>query len=275
MVRLAAFVLLLAGAAGKVHAASDWQETSYSKVRLLWADAIPYQGRTVSFAGIEIVLDPGWKTYWRMPGDGLAATFDWSGSDNLKSAKVLWPAPARFDGGSGIAAVGYREQVVLPVLVDPGDEARPMTLSLRFGYGVCKDICIPVEVALTATVAPGAAEDREPIQAALARVPRPQNQGIYCPHSLITVKRRLVDGRPALVIKTAFDESATGLDLFAEPPEGMLMGQPARQPYSTRGRAYFVVAFDTQEESEALRGKLLGLTMVSDQGSCETSWRVE
>ena len=45
-------------------------------------------------AGVEIKLDPGWKTYWRDPGDsGMPPTLDFSGSDNVKAVTVLWPAP--------------------------------------------------------------------------------------------------------------------------------------------------------------------------------------
>ena len=31
--------------------------------------------------GVELTLAPGWKTYWRAPGDsGIPPRFDWSGS---------------------------------------------------------------------------------------------------------------------------------------------------------------------------------------------------
>ena len=41
-----------------------------------WTDA---EGRRV--AALELVLEPGWKTYWRSPGDaGLAPVFDWKGN---------------------------------------------------------------------------------------------------------------------------------------------------------------------------------------------------
>ena len=53
-------------------------------------------------AGIEIKLQPGWKTYWRYPGDsGVPPRFDFSGSENLKTAKVLYPAPHLFTDEAG------------------------------------------------------------------------------------------------------------------------------------------------------------------------------
>ena len=59
-------------------------------------------------AGIEIRLDPGWKTYWRYPGDsGVPPTLDFAGSENVKSVTALWPAPQRFADGAGGHSIGY------------------------------------------------------------------------------------------------------------------------------------------------------------------------
>ena len=67
-------------------------------------------------AGIEITLDPGFKTYWRNPGDsGLPPRFDWSGSENVAGVDVRWPAPERHEDAAGVAYV-YGDEVVLPVL---------------------------------------------------------------------------------------------------------------------------------------------------------------
>ena len=41
-------------------------------------------------AGVEIKLKPGWKTYWRYPGDsGVPPVLDFSESQNVKSVTVL------------------------------------------------------------------------------------------------------------------------------------------------------------------------------------------
>ena len=67
-------------------------------------------------AGVEIRLDAGWKTYWRDPGDsGVPPTFDFSGSDNVKSVTVQWPAPERFPDGAGGNSIGYVGRVILPL----------------------------------------------------------------------------------------------------------------------------------------------------------------
>jgi DsbC/DsbD-like thiol-disulfide interchange protein len=120
--------------------------------------------------GLHLQLAPGWKTYWRAPGDaGIPPVFDWSGSTNVQSARIHWPAPHVFTT-NGLRSIGYKADVVLPVELTPRDPARPMRLIGRIDLGVCSDICVPasvqVDAALTAPGAPDAA-----IKAALAARP--------------------------------------------------------------------------------------------------------
>ena len=76
------------------------------------------EGARLAF--VEIMLEPGWKTYWRTPGDagGLPPAFDWSKSTNLAQAEVLYPAPRRFTDRSG-HTIGYEGGLVLPVVLTP------------------------------------------------------------------------------------------------------------------------------------------------------------
>ncbi|PKQ06611.1 MAG: hypothetical protein CVT72_05995, partial [Alphaproteobacteria bacterium HGW-Alphaproteobacteria-11] len=58
-------------------------------------------------AGIDMRLAPGWKTYWKNPGDsGIAPSFDWSASENVADIDLGWPAPRRFDD-PGDVTYGY------------------------------------------------------------------------------------------------------------------------------------------------------------------------
>lgn len=256
-------------------AASDWHEAAHARLRLI-AARLPYQGRMRTVAGIDILLEPGWKTYWRSPGDGLTPTIEWQGSANLKSANVLWPAPARFDEPGGLVSIGYKDSVLLPVLITPAEAGVPVDLAVHLHIGVCKEICIPVEMTLRLEIA--AAEtnsDGEALRVALDRVPKQQSRGVYCPHAFVTAKRRVVNGKNALVIKTSYDDEVSGRDLFAEAPEGVALPMPVKQPESTRGRSHYLISFDGEEAETALKGQTLILTSVSDQGSCETTWHME
>ena len=119
-------------------------------------------------AGLQIRLAPGWKTYWRRPGEaGIPPAFNWSGSDNVADVQVHWPVPKVF-WQSGMRSVGYDKGVLLPLTVTPRVAGQPITLRLTLDMGVCQDICVPVNVT-TAAVLPATATTSDPrIRAALA-----------------------------------------------------------------------------------------------------------
>src|SRR4030081_1987690 len=78
--------------------ASPWQRDVHSAVRLLAGS----RSGAVLLGGIAFELQPGWKTYWRTPGDsGVPPRFDFSKSENIEAVTVLWPAPPKFDDGAG------------------------------------------------------------------------------------------------------------------------------------------------------------------------------
>lgn len=110
-------------------------------------------------AAVELQLAPGWKTYWRSPGDaGIPPTFDWSGSENLKSVRLHWPVPQVFEA-NGMQTIGYHERLVLPVEITPKDLTRPVRLSVVIALGVCDQICLPATLALTSDlIAPGSSD---------------------------------------------------------------------------------------------------------------------
>lgn len=150
---------------------SPWVQGQHARARLVPGG--PDGGARL--VGLALRLDPGFKTYWRHPGEsGLPPSFDWSGSTNLKGAEVLWPAPTRFEDGGGVA-YGYKGEVVLPLRVVPADPTRPLALRLALAYGVCDSICVPerADLALNAEAEPADPAVRE----ALARVPARQELG--------------------------------------------------------------------------------------------------
>jgi DsbC/DsbD-like thiol-disulfide interchange protein len=123
--------------------ASPWSEDIRSSARLI-AASTPRDSATLR-AGVEVKLQPGWKTYWRYPGDsGVPPRFDFAGSTNLASAEVLYPAPHAFDDETG-TSIGYKERVIFPVRVTPRDRGKPVTLKLKIDYAVCEKLCVPAE----------------------------------------------------------------------------------------------------------------------------------
>ncbi len=121
-------------------------------------------------AALRITLQPGWKTYWRAPGDaGIPPTFSWRGARNLGAVAFTWPTPEVFLT-SGFRTIGYHDQLVLPVEVTPQTPGKPVRLKGRMELGVCKDVCVPADVRFDHQLDPGA--PRHPaIAAALASRP--------------------------------------------------------------------------------------------------------
>lgn len=117
-------------------------------------------------AAVELTLAPGWKTYWRSPGDaGIPPTFDWSGSQNVKAVRLHWPSPQVFEA-NGMQTIGYHDRLVLPVEVTPEDPSRPVRLSVEMSLGVCDEICMPASLDLSADLTSTGAPDAA-IRAAL------------------------------------------------------------------------------------------------------------
>ncbi len=126
---------------------------------------------------VHLILEPGWKTYWRSPGDtGVPPRFDWTGSANMADARPVWPRPEVIVSG-GERTLGYHDELVLPVRITPAQADAPVDLKLALDFGLCRDICVPAHVTLTASSEDAAPDPR--IAAALARVPVPA-RGLVC-----------------------------------------------------------------------------------------------
>src|SRR5437588_4163440 len=135
-----AAILFVACAAIEVRAedSSPWQRDAHSAIRLLAGS----RSGAVLLGGIAIQLEPGWKTYWRTPGDsGVPPRFDFSTSDNVEAVTVLWPAPKKFDDGAGGTSLGYKHQIVLPLRIVAKDANKPVTLRANINYAVCDKLC--------------------------------------------------------------------------------------------------------------------------------------
>lgn len=247
---------------------SPWKEQANSKVRLVSA-TLDQSGKPVLYAGIQLRMSPGWKTYWRNPGDsGMPPIFDWSGSENLKSAEVAYPVPHRFSDAGG-TAIGYKGEVIFPVKVTPERPGEPVVLKLNLDYGLCKDLCIPNTVKLDATLPADLGKgDARLIERAKAHVPKPA--GADTLPRLETVTANLEGPVPGLHVEALFAERATGTDLFVASSDVLIPVPKAVGPLED-GKQRFVVAFATPEEAEAVKGKPLTFTLVSSEGASNTT----
>ncbi|HBM61536.1 protein-disulfide reductase DsbD domain-containing protein [Salipiger marinus] len=174
-------------------------------------------------AALHLRLAPGWKTYWRAPGDaGIPPLFDWSGSHNLQAVSVLWPTPHVFHQ-SGMRSVGYARELVLPLRIHAQEDGDTV-LKMQVQLGVCKDICLPAQMDLSA-VLPAALTRADPmIAAALASAPfsadEAQVSAVRC--SVTPVKKGLmlraeIDMPPAGDPEDTVVESGAPM-IWAAPP---------------------------------------------------------
>ena len=111
-------------------------------------------------AGIRIVLAPGWKTYWRAPGEGGVPTvLRLRSAEGIDGMAIHWPRPEVFFA-NGIRSIGYRDDVILPVEFALSG-AGPHRLEGRLDLGVCRDVCMPVTLDLTGDLLPDTTRDSD------------------------------------------------------------------------------------------------------------------
>lgn len=281
---LAALLLLLAAAAivrpppayaQEPPHASSWVTDHASRARLIAGGMPSRMGQPPQLvAGLEIEMDDGWKTYWRNPGtSGVPPRFDFAGSENLAEAIPLYPAPARIADRDG-DTIGYKKSVVFPISVRPADPSKAVTLKLAAEYGVCKDVCIPVQPALSLVIPPGTASTPagNTLAKALDQVPRPaENRRLNDP-KLGSVKIDLATAKPAIVLDAIFGNDTKGADIFLEAPDGIWIPMPKRVGDVKDGRATFVVDLTDGADLADLKGREIRVTLVSSGGHSETSF---
>jgi DsbC/DsbD-like thiol-disulfide interchange protein len=192
--------------------ASPWQKDGHSAVRLLAGS----RSGAVLLGGIAFQLEPGWKTYWRTPGDsGVPPRFDFSKSDNVEAVTILWPAPSKFDDGAGGHSLGYHDQVVLPLRIVPKSTDKPVTLRAEVSYAVCAKLCIPVEANAELPFTSVASTEDSALFAALDAVPKPATIGDPNPLTIRDVRR---DGKSTVLVDVAAPPDSGNVNLFVEGP---------------------------------------------------------
>lgn len=128
-------------------------------------------------AALKISLNPGWKTYWRAPGDaGIPPRFTWRGTGNMHDLEIIWPTPEVFYQ-NGMRSIGYQDTLVLPIKFTPSKAGKRIRLKGKLEIGVCRDICVPQTLRVSATL-PASNTKRDPeIAAAIAARPLTSKEG--------------------------------------------------------------------------------------------------
>jgi DsbC/DsbD-like thiol-disulfide interchange protein len=160
MIKTAALSLLFAALSQSALAAqSAWVENEGGAMRLVLSG----DGSASTRGVLEIKLNPGWKTYWREPGDGGVPP---SLTGDGLAVELLYPAPERFSE-NGLVFNGYHTSVSLPFILP--ETLVPVDQVTAF-IGVCSEICVPFQAEFPLVVD---GNDAEAVNRAFAQLPKP------------------------------------------------------------------------------------------------------
>jgi suppressor for copper-sensitivity B len=251
-------------------ASSNWVINDQTQVRLI-SGMLPAENSATTQApwlGVHFRLAPGWRIYWRTPGDaGMPPSFDWKGSGNsdLAALTVQWPAPKRYSDPSGLQDFVYQDEVVFPLALPVKDATKDSTMILALNYVACKDICVPFTATMTLTVPPG---NRDPEAEALLttfkkQVPKQGNGLTIIAYRLNTDSQ----GKILLEVKAKMAAPLTNPDLLVEGAGDFRFLKPSIILADDRLSALFSIPVIASSPDQKLDNKPLHLTLVSDKAS--------
>jgi DsbC/DsbD-like thiol-disulfide interchange protein len=248
---------------------SSWEGDARSAIRLIAGGSRPSDSDV--HAGVEIKLSPGWKTYWRYPGDsGVPPRFDFAQSLNVKSVNVSWPAPDHFTDEAG-QSIGYKDSVIFPLRITPEDPAKPVTLRVAVDYAVCERLCVPEKAEAELTLSGRASSLAPLVEAAEARVPKRVPLGEGTVLAIHAVHRETLDGRQRVVVDTK-EPAADRVELYAEGPTAeWALPLPEAQGAAPPGLRRFAFDLDGLPPGASADGAILTLTLVDGQNAIEVT----
>ncbi|MEI7598691.1 MAG: protein-disulfide reductase DsbD domain-containing protein [Aestuariivirga sp.] len=198
-------------------------------------------------SGVLIELAPGWKTYWRMPGDsGIAPEFTWTPSRPAR-AEVQFPTPSRHvdEGGE---AVGYEGQVIFPVTVTP-EKPEGLDLKLDLFFAVCKDVCIPAQAEASISLGTDARDPLGSSRVETARADVPTAGDAVTSAEIVNE-----NGKP--VLKLALKERPE--DIFIESATSAYFHAPALSEDGHEAR----LAISSLSDIQKLKGQAISITYI-------------
>ncbi len=158
----AIFTLLLVFNYSVSFAASEWEKPamgfSASKVRVLQTSYYDDSGEKMHIYALHFKVKDGWKLYGKDSlGVGIAPSFDFSNSIQVTNYNFYWPKSKRVSqkiGDQVFEYDSYEKEVVIPFdLYGKIEDGSILKFDLL--YGVCNEICVPVNNSFVLTVKKG------------------------------------------------------------------------------------------------------------------------
>lgn len=220
--------------------------------------------------GLHFRLQPGWKIYWRSPGDaGFPPTTDWAASENLAGATQSWPVPHRFSL-FGLETFGYGEEVVFPITAKLERSGEALSLRGQVNYLVCDEICIPHNQEISLDLAAGP-DSRSPegflIDSFNALVP---DDGTRAGWSLASAALIGDMENPSVRVVARSNSPFKAPDLLLEGPPGFTYGKPVVE-FSEGGKTASLTAAvgKTPLAEGVIEGKRLTVTVTDGSRGME------
>jgi DsbC/DsbD-like thiol-disulfide interchange protein len=247
--------------------ASPWAKASHSELRLVARNKSILPGQYQ--AGIAVQMKPGFKTYWRHPGDsGVPPSFSFEGSENLARADILYQPPQKFPDGAGGYSFGYvSSDVVFPLVVTAQDPSKPVLVRLKADYAVCDTICIPAQGQVSLTFIDGMDDQNtELVRAAHDNVPERVKLGQAARNlAIVALKKHTVPEQFLVEVKLPKELQA---DLFLE-GESPWFFETKNLTRGDGDNAIFLVSVIERSKAVDCTGVDLTLTLVAVKGQTE------
>ncbi len=240
-------------------AETDWQyHEAMLKTRLVSASSALNKGGAALLAW-EADLKPGWKAYWRSPGEaGLPVRIQ----ANNEPVEALFPLPERFEL-FGMHTYGYGGRVLLPFYVKNGEAA-----TVQADFMVCKDICVPFSASYQMSaeqIAPENSDHDTRLSAWLTRVPTREGDG-GAGLSIEEIRLTGREGHQRLVIDVSADVNLSDADIMAEVNDMVHFGVPERRLLADGTSARFVLVAMMGNMPFDLAGHKVRLTFTDGKG---------
>ena len=276
---LSLFPLLTPSAVG-ANPTSEWDKTEFTAVRIISAQHSIGDSYILSI-GLEFKLEPGWKIYWRSPGDaGSPPSLNFEGSENLNTFQIHWPSPQRFFEAANLETVGYLKTVVIPITIDLISPNKRTVLNTIIDYQACKTICIPIQAKLRLALPEGSGEDtayfnlikkyREMVPVTLGEDP------IILEKGALNANGDLLE----LILNHPKNEAFDNPILFVEGPAEVRFTKAKKNFREHRKQAIFQIPVETVRDA-TLINQTITVTLIDKNTSVEfstyisPSWQTE
>jgi suppressor for copper-sensitivity B len=256
-------------------ASSAWFEYEHGAVRLISGQASAGSGEILDL-GLQFRMKPGWKVYWRSPGDaGFPPQVSWVGSTNFAGATLSWPAPKRFSV-LGLETLGYKDEVVFPIDATVFEAGKAVDIRARLRFLTCDDICVPYETNFRLSLPAG--PDLNTIESGTIRTWRGKVPSVATPAAL-TIERAEVAGSgagQALIVRITGTDALKKPDLFIEGPADYGFKKPVVQIAAVGNEALMRIGVQPPKRPDArLAGETVTLTLVDGDRAIERKLKLE